>query len=496
MNTQKQETKEAKLRTQATMAESLILMVVVIAWLVVCVRSGASLPVPMLCTWAIIFGFCKIRKIDFGRVQTAMFDAIRSALGAIMILLVVGVMVGTWIASGTIPTIIYIGLRLINPRFFLLCTLIICSLLALATGTSYGSAGSAGIAMMAIGEAMGIPAGMTAGAVLCGSLFGDKLSPFSDTTNMAPAMAGGELFKHIRSLLYTTIPTYLISAVIFTILGLRYGNANYDPTLINETCAGLRANFNISPLTMIPIAVVVILLLFKVDAVPAILLGGIAGLVVAIPLQGQNLLNMLGIAYSGFTIESGSELIDKLLNRGGITSMSSLTYVMIFAVGLGGALESLGVLRHLTDPVVSKIRSVPQLVGSTLIVSYACGMVGCTMAMDHVLTGKIMAPVYKEKGVAPEVLSRTMEDCGTVGAVLYPWHTSSIYFCGVLGVTYLQYLPYAFLSYLAPVAAMICALTGIGIFYSDRRLAEKSFVKLPGKAGEPAGEKEPAAGTV
>ncbi len=496
MSTQKQETRETKLRTQATLAESLVLMAVVIAWLVICVRSGASLAVPMLCTWAIIFGFCKIRKIDFGKVQTAMFDAIRSALGAIMILLVVGVMVGTWIASGTIPTIIYIGLRLINPQFFLLCALIICSLLALATGTSYGSAGSAGIAMMAIGEAMGIPAGMTAGAVLCGALFGDKLSPFSDTTNMAPAMAGGDLFKHIRSMLYTTIPTYLASAVLFTILGFRYGGANYDPTLINETCEGIRANFSISPLTMIPVAVVIVLLLFKVDAVPAILLGGIAGLVVAIPLQGQNLVDMLGIAYNGFTIESGSELIDKLLNRGGITSMSSTAYVMIFAVGLGGALESLGVLRHLTDPVVSKIRSIPQLVGSTLIVSYACGMIGCTMAMDHVLTGKIMAPVYKEKGVAPEVLSRTMEDCGTVGAVLYPWHTSSIYFCGVLGVTYLQYLPYAFMSYLAPVAAMICALTGFGIFYSDRKLAEKSFTKLPGKAGEAVGEKEPATSTV
>lgn len=498
MSTQKKEaaeTKKTELRTQATLKESLVLMAAVIAWLVVCVRSGASLAIPMLCTWAIIFGFCKIRSIDYGKVQTAMFDAIRSALGAILILLVVGVMVGTWIASGTIPAIIYVGLKLINPQVFLLCALIICSLLSLATGTSYGSAGSAGIAMMAIGEAMGIPVGMTAGAVLCGALFGDKLSPFSDTTNMAPAMAGGELFKHIKSMLYTTIPTYVISGVLFTILGLRYGSANYDPTLINETCEGIRASFNISPLTMIPVAVVIVLLMFKVDAVPAILLGGIAGLIAAIPLQGQNLVDMLGIAYNGFAIESGNELIDKLLNRGGITSMTSTAYVMIFAVGLGGALESLGVLRHLTDPVVSKIRSIPQLVGSTLIVSYACGMIGCTMAMDHVLTGKIMAPVYKEKGVAPEVLSRTMEDCGTVGAVLYPWHTSSIYFCGVLGVTYLQYLPYAFMSYLAPVAAMLCALTGFGIFYSNRELARKSFAKLPGEAKVPAEEK-PVAGTV
>lgn len=495
MSTQTKETESKKLRTQASLKESLVLMAVVIAWLVVCVRSGASLAVPMLCTWAIIFGFCKIRKLDFGKVQTSMFDAIRSALGAIMILLVVGLMVGTWIASGTIPTIIYVGLRLINPKIFLLCAMIICSLLSLATGTSYGSAGSAGIAMMAIGEAMGIPVGMTAGAVLCGALFGDKLSPFSDTTNMAPAMAGGDLFKHIRSMLYTTIPTYVISAVLFVVLGLRYGSANYDPTLINETCEGIRANFNISPLTMIPVAVVIVLLLFKVDAVPAILLGGIAGLAVAVPLQGESFTDMLGIAYSGFTIESGSELIDKLLNRGGITSMSSTAYVMIFAVGLGGALESLGVLHHLTDPVVSKIRSIPQLIGSTLVVSYACGMIGCTMAMDHVLTGKIMAPVYKEKGVAPEVLSRTMEDCGTVGAVLYPWHTSSIYFCGVLGVTYLQYLPFAFMAYLAPIAAMICALTGFGIFYSDRKLAEKSFAKLPGTAKEKT-ERKPAAGTV
>lgn len=475
---------KAPARTEVSFTEAIVLMAVVIAWLVVCVRGGSSLPVPMLCTWAIIFCFCKIRGLDYSKVQNAMFDAIRSALGAIMILLVVGVMVGTWIASGTIPAIIYVGLKLINPNVFLLCALIICSLLSLATGTSYGSAGSAGIAMMAIGEAMGIPAGMTAGAVLCGALFGDKLSPFSDTTNMAPAMAGGELFKHIKSMLYTTIPTYVISAVLFTVLGLRYGSANYDPSLIDETCTGIQENFNLSPLVLIPVAVVIVLLIFKIDAVPAILLGAIAGIAVAIPLQGESLVDLLGIGYNGFTIESGSALIDKLLNRGGITSMASVAFVMIFAVGLGGALENLGVLHHLTDPVVAKIQNIPELIGSTIIVSYACGMIGCTMAMDHVLTGKIMAPVYKEKGVAPEVLSRTMEDCGTVGAIMYPWHTSSIYFCGVLGVTYLQYLPFAFMSYLAPIAAMICAFTGFGIFYSNRRLAEKSFRSLPGKATE------------
>lgn len=478
-----------ELRKETTKLEAIVLMLIVIAWLVVCVREGSSLPVPMLITWAIIWVFCKVRNIDYAETQTAMFDAVRSAFGAVMILLVVGLMVGTWIAAGTIPTIIYYGLSIINPHIFLLCSLIICSMLSLATGTSYGSAGSAGIAMMAIGEAMGIPAGMTAGAVLCGSLFGDKLSPFSDTTNMAPAMAGGELFKHIKSMLYTTIPTYLISAVLFAVLGLRYGGANYDPTVVTDTMSGIASNFNISILTLIPVAVVIVLLMFKVDAVPAILIGGIAGLIVAIPLQGQDLISMLGIGYNGYAIESGNALIDKLLNRGGITDMTSIAYVMMFAVGLGGALEHLGVLRHLTAPVISRIDTMPKLIGSTIFVSYACGMVGCTMAMDHVLTGKIMAPLYREKGVAPEVLSRTMEDCGTVGAVLYPWHTGSVYFCGVLGVTFLQYIPYVFMCYLAPFAAMFCAFTGFGIFYTDRKLAEKSFKALPGSkksSGTPA----------
>lgn len=484
----KETTVKKEYRKEVNLPEALILMAAVIVWLVVCVRLGAGLPAPMFITWAIIFAFCKLRRIDFASTQTAMFEAIRSAMGAICILLAVGIMVGTWIAAGTIPTIIYVGLQLINPNLFLLCALIICSLLSLATGTSYGSAGSAGIAMMAIGEAMGIPAGMTAGAVLCGSLFGDKLSPFSDTTNMAPAMAGGDMFTHIRYQLFTTVPSYIISAALFIILGLRYGSANYDPSLINETCAGLQQNFNISPWTMIPVAVVIILLLFKIDAVPAILLGGVAGLVVAIPLQGQTLTKLIDISYNGYTIDSGVQLIDKLLNRGGITSMASIAFVMLFAVGLGGALEHLGVLHHLTDPIISRINTIPKLVGSTIVVSYACGMIGCTMAMDHVLTGKIMAPVYKEKGVAPEVLSRTMEDCGTVGAIMYPWHTSSIYFCGVLGVTYLQYLPYAFLSWFCPIMAMVCAFTGFGIFYRDRALAEKSFKYLPGRASKKAAE--------
>lgn len=457
-----------KEKEKATLAESVALVVVVVAWLVICVRLGLSLPIPMLISWVIIYFFCRITKIDYGSTQNAMFEGIKNAFGSITILFSVGMLVGVWIASGTIPTIIHMGLSIISPKIFLLCTLIICSILSLATGTSYGSAGSAGIAMMGIGTAMGIPPGMVAGAAICGALFGDKMSPLSDTTNLCPSLVGADLFKHIKSMLYTTLPSYLLSIVFFTILGFKYGANHYDASVIQSYIDGLADHFTISPVTLIPMIIVIVLLICKRPAVPSIIIGALAGMVCAIVVQGCKFVDLIGIAYDGYYIESGIQLVDKLLNRGGLTSMSSVSYVMIFAVGLGVALEHLGVISNLVGPIINKIKSIPQLIGTTLIVGFACSAVGCTMVMSHVLMGKIMGSVFKEKGVAPEVLSRTMEDCGTVGCVLLPWHTTPVYFCGVLGVTWLEFVPYVFMCYLTPIMAMVCALTGFGIFMANK----------------------------
>ncbi len=458
----KQEKQE---RMQIPMRDSVILMAVIIVEIVVCVRLGLALVVPLLMTWLIMYIYAAITKRDWRAVEGYALDGVRSGFQSIMIVAAVGCLIGAWILSGTVPTLIYYGLKLVSPKIFLPATMLLCSILSVCTGTSYGSAASAGLACMGIGLSMGFPAGVIAGAVICGALFGDKMSPFSDTTNLSSAMAGASLFGHIKSMFWTTIPSWLISLVIFAIIGNRYSISNYDPTTIEEYLGGLSANFNLSFLTLIPVILVIVMLLLKVPAFPTIMIGAVIGGLTAMITQGSSFKDVMTAMLSGYTIDSGILLVDKLLNRGGIASMYSILCIMIFAMGMGGMLDRMGILNNFLGLFVQKIKNVPGLIFSTMLVSYVSSAIGCTQSMSHVLTGKLMNPIYKEKGVAPEVLSRTMEDCGTLGGALMPWHTNAIYFCGALSVTYAEYIPYLFLSFLAPLFAILFAFTGIAIWY-------------------------------
>lgn len=460
-------------KTKASLPESIVLMLVIIAEIVFCVRGGLSLVVPLFLTWMIVFLFCKIRGFSWHEVEGHALKGVRDGFQSVCIVGAVGCLIGTWILGGTVPTLIYYGLKMIKPSIFLPCTMLLCSLLSLFTGTSYGSAASAGLACMGIGLSMGFPAGIIAGAVICGALFGDKMSPFSDTTNLAPAMAGGTLFGHIRSMCYTTLPGWLIALVIFGIVGSRYSTANYDPSTVIEYMDGLAANFNLGFLPLLPIVFVIIMLLFKLPALPTILIGACFGAVSAIVSQGATVLQCVQAMYKGFSIDSGIFLVDKLLNRGGITSMYDIMMIMIFAMGLGGMLDQLGVLMNLVGGLVNRINSVFTLVASTMLVSYISGAIGCTMSMAHVVTGRLFAPIYREKGVDPHVLSRTMEDCGTLGGTLMPWHTNAVYFTGTLGVLYTEYIPWVLLCYIVPILSLFAAATGFAIWYVDPETGER-----------------------
>lgn len=454
-------------KQKATMGESIALMLVIIAEIVICVRAGLNLEIPLFLTWLIIWIFAKVRKFDWSVVEGYLLDGVRAGFQSVMIVGAVGLLIGTWILCGCIPTMIYYGLEIISPKIFLPATLILCSILSTMTGTSYGSAASAGLACMGIGISMGFPPGLIAGAVISGALFGDKMSPFSDTTNLAPAMAGGTLFGHIKSMCFTTLPGWLICLVIFGVVGGRYSTTGYDPTTVNEYLAGLAANFNLGPITLIPIVLVIVMLLIKVPALPTILCGAVAGAITAMIAQGATWVQCFGVMKTGFSIDSGVFLVDKLLNRGGISSMYNIMMIMIFAMGMGNALDKMGVLMNLVGGLIHKIDSVLKLVGVTMLVSYISGMIGCTMSMSHVVTGKLMAPIYKEKGVDPHVLSRTMEDCGTLGGTLMPWHTNAVYFTGTLGVLYSEYIPWVLLCYIVPILALVAAATGYAIWYVD-----------------------------
>lgn len=456
-----------------SMMDSIIIMLVIIAEIVICARAGLNLEIPLFLTWFIIWAYVKIRRLDWHTVEGYLLDGVRAGFQSVMIVGAVGLLIGTWILCGCIPTMIYYGLKIISPQIFLPATLILCSILSTMTGTSYGSAASAGLACMGIGISMGFPPGLIAGAVISGALFGDKMSPFSDTTNLAPTMAGGTLFGHIKSMCYTTLPGWLICMVIYAIAGSRYSTEGYDPSTVVEYMNGLAANFSIGPACLIPIVLVIVLLMIKVPALPTILFGAIIGGVTAMVTQSATWIDCFNVMKTGFSIDSGVFLVDKLLNRGGISSMYNIMMIMTFAMGMGNALDKMGVLGNLIGGLITRINSVFKLVATTMLVSYISGAIGCTMSMSHVVTGKVMAPVYREKGVDPHVLSRTMEDSGTLGGCLMPWHTNAVYFTGTLGVLYSEYLPWVLLSYIVPILSLIAAATGFAIWYVDPETGER-----------------------
>ena len=465
---------------KANLWQSLLIVTVVIAMMVIPMMNGASLVIPLFIIWPILYFFMIAFKFDYKKAESDAFDGLRKIMGTLMIVSSIGILVGAWIVSGTIPSLMYYGLQIINPQFFLPTTLVLTSIMSIATGTSYGSAASVGIAMMGIGSAMGLNPGMTAGAVICGALFGDKMSPLSDTTNVCPAVTGGTLFKHIRSMLWTMVPAYTITLILFSILGMKVDTSKFSSESVNSIITVIQNNFTVSGFALIPVATVIILLILRIDTLPSIFMGAISGLLVAVFYQDAGFISTLDIMVKGFTIESGNSMVDALFNRGGLISMSPTFFMILYSIVMSGMLESIGVIDALMGGIVKKVNTVFKLIVATMITSYTSNILTCSGNAAHVLTGEMLSPLYKEKGIAPEVCSRTMEDCATLGGCLVPW-VNGVFFSGVLGVSILQYAPYVFLTYLTPIFTLIFAVTGIGIFYVDRkgnRITKEEHAKI------------------
>ena len=444
--------------------QSVILLVFIIFAVAICIllKTGGPM-IGLFMSWIIIYLFCKILRIEFGRIIGGAYEAIRVVVPTVCLLMAIGVMIGTWLQSGTIATIIVGGLRLIDPTWLLPLTLLFCAVLSLVTGTSYGSVGSAGVAMMAIGNAMGIHPGMVAGAVICGSMFGDKISPLSDTTNLAPAVAGAKLGDHVRSMLWTTLPPFLISLVLFTILGIRQTSGDYNAGDLNLYIEALNGEFQLGLVTLIPAVLIIVLLLLKVEAIVALGISAVAAGAVSVFWQGASLQSVIQIAYNGYTTGIENGILQTILNRGGMSSMLQYVAIICFAVGMGGMLEKLGVLENILEMIVSHIRSDGTLILATLLVGYVVSLISCSQPMAHVLTGRLMAPLFKDRKVAPEILSRCLEDAGTLAGPMIPWHGYCVYMSGTLGVAWAAFFPYLFLLYLTPFFSVFYGFTGISI---------------------------------
>ena len=444
--------------------QSVILLVFIIFAVAICIllKTGGPM-IGLFMSWIIIYLFCKILRIEFGRIIGGAYEAIRVVVPTVCLLMAIGVMIGTWLQSGTIATIIVGGLRLIDPTWLLPLTLLFCAVLSLVTGTSYGSVGSAGVAMMAIGNAMGIHPGMVAGAVICGSMFGDKISPLSDTTNLAPAVAGAKLGDHVRSMLWTTLPPFLISLVLFTILGIRQTSGDYNAGDLNLYIEALNGEFQLGLVTLIPAVLIIVLLLLKVEAIVVLGISAVAAGAVSVFWQGASLQSVIQIAYNGYTTGIENGILQTILNRGGMSSMLQYVAIICFAVGMGGMLEKLGVLENILEMIVSHIRSDGTLILATLLVGYVVSLISCSQPMAHVLTGRLMAPLFRERKIAPEILSRCLEDAGTLAGPMIPWHGYCVYMSGTLGVAWAAFFPYLFLLYLTPFFSVFYGFTGISI---------------------------------
>ena len=396
-------------------------------------------------------------------IEKSMLDGIYQALQAIIILAIIGVLIGLWLLSGVVPSMIYYGLGILKPNIFLVATVLICSITSLATGTSWGTAGTIGIALMGIAKGLGIPAEIAAGAIISGAYLGDKMSPLSDTTNLAPAVAGTDVFTHVKNMVPSTLTSYGITLIIFLVMGFKYAGTASDISSINAIREGISASFNISPLLLLPPLAVIVAIAFKVPAIPGITIGIILGAVMGFIMQGANLGDILTASYSGYTSNTGVVMIDDLLTAGGLTRMMFSISLTIIAMMFGGIMETTGQLEVIVNSFLDKIKSVGGLVTTTILTCIFSNMTMPEQYISVVVPGKMYASAYKERGLHPKMLSNALEGAGTLTSTLIPWNTCGAFLYSVLGVSALEYGPYAFFNYLTPIVIIIFAFLKINI---------------------------------
>ena len=423
---------------------------------------------------AAIIGFKK--RISYDSMLEKIADNLKSVTGALLILLFVGALSGTWLISGIIPAMIYYGLQILHPSIFLPACIVICAIISISTGSSWTTSATVGIALIGIGSVLKIPLGMVAGAIISGAYFGDKLSPLSDTTNLAPAMAGGELFDHIKYMTYTTVPSILFTLIVFSILNLTQ-NYNVLPDT-GDLLGAIREKFTINFwLFLVPITVI-ILIVKKTPPLVALLVGTLMGALFAIFFQPQILLDITGsktlnskIAYKAILdaisvstqVNTNNAILNDLFISGGMKGMLDTIWLIICAMVFGGVMDAIGALKVISNALLSWAKNTFQLFASTVASCLAINLTASDQYLSIVIPGKMFSKAYEERNLAPENLSRTLEDSGTVTSVLIPWNTCGAYQSGVLGVSVLEYFFFAIFNWLSPLMTLIYAALSIRI---------------------------------
>ncbi|TKB45871.1 Na+/H+ antiporter NhaC [Thalassotalea mangrovi] len=424
---------------------------------------------------AIIIGF----KNGYGwqAMEQAIVKGISISLGAVLILLAVGSLIGTWLLSGTVPTMIYYGLNILNPSWFYAATCLICGLVSMSIGSSWTTAATIGVALLAVANGLDLSPAITAGAVISGAYFGDKISPLSETTNLAPAVAGSELFEHIRYMLWTTVPSITTALILFTILGL-----TEDVSGISDK--GMELNdlmvqhFDISVINLVPLIVLLGLAIKKVPAFLSVAIGAIVGAIWAVLFQQDFIMSLAAEGMSrldgnvtvvwtaffdGVSVNTGNENLDSLLSRGGMASMLNTVWLIICALAFGAVLEQLGMLRKIINSILGFAKSTGALISSTVATCISTNIITADQYMSIVMPGRMYKEEYERRGLHPVVLSRTLEDSGTITSPLIPWNTCGAYMASVLAVNPFEYIFYCFFNLINPVLAVVYGFIGFQI---------------------------------
>jgi NhaC family Na+:H+ antiporter len=392
--------------------------------------------------------------------QQGIVESVRKAMPAILILLCVGMLVAAWMASGTIPMLLYYGLQLVSPRFFLVTACLACSVTSLATGTSWGTVGTVGVAFIGIAQALQLPLGPAAGAIVAGAYFGDKLSPFSDIPNLAPIATGSNIFDHIRHMLWSAIPAWTAGLTIYFFMGLNYGGAGVSTPQIGQITAGLRGHFHFHPALLLPLLIVFWFALAKKPVIPGMVLSTAVAAALAACWQRVSVVALARFLSTGYRGETGLADVDRLISRGGIMSMMETLLIALAAFSFGGIMQRTGMLAVVLERVTRLARRVWSLSLTAVISALFTALITGSSYLSMLIPGELLAPAFRKLDLAAKNLSRIVEECGAIMVPLIPWSMAGVYVAGILRVPVADYLPYAFMNYFSVLLLVLYGCTG------------------------------------
>ena len=460
---------------KAEFLPSLLVMVAAILVLVggiLVLKLDPHIPL-IMCTFVLVF-YGLYLGISWSDMMSSAVKSISECIEAIIIMMSIGMVVGAWIAGGTVPFIIYWGLKIFSPQWLLPFTVVLCALMSTLIGSSWTTAGTIGVAFMGIGMGLGIPAPIVAGAVVCGAFFGDTQSPMSDGCNFATAISGAGLYNGVRGMIISNVPALLISIVAYVFIGMNYSHVSADSASgIAETLAGLEGAFNLTPAVLLPAALLIFLIVIKFPAVPTMIAAAFAGTLCAVLFQGEGLGAALGYMMKGYVGDTGVADVDKIVTRGGLSAMMSTVAIVILSMWMAGVLQRTGIMHAILAKIARIIRKPAGLVTTTTVMTYLFSYFAADPYLAMMLPSKAFAEAYDEMGYDRSVLCRSVSSA-VFFAPMVPWGSGGLYVAATLGVAVLDYLPYYFVGFLAPIITILCAFTGWGMYKAKKAAPAES----------------------